>query len=325
MEPMQNYEDLESEMLPEMESLEGRTVRMSPSPNRAEMRLGNRQDIYEMVTERIMEQLESGVIPWTTPISQRGAPRNLLSRKEYRGINPFILSGAPYESRYWVTFRQAQELGGNVRKGEKGYPVVYWHWRSEEEMARLARKTPHPAPCFPLYYTVFNLDQCEGIETPGDDTKKFSHSPIEEAERVIREMPTAPPIINTGIEKAFYSPSKDIVSLPRSTRFETAEAYYSTVFHELAHSTGHEVRLNRFVSGKNRSFGSEDYSFEELVAEMTAAFLCAHCGIENQVAPSASYIYSWLAVLRQDKKILLDAATAAQKAADFILGRTFTD
>jgi antirestriction protein ArdC len=110
------------------------------------------------------------------------------------------------------------------------------------------------------------------------------------------------------------------VSIPVARRFETAEDYYSTIFHELGHSTGHESRLNRLASTKHRSFGSEDYSFEELVAEMTAAFLCVHCGIENQVKPSASYIHSWLAVLRQDRKILLDAATAAQKATDHILG-----
>jgi len=137
MEP--DYEDPESDMLLEMESLEGASMRIShPSPH-AEMRVGERKDIYQMVTDRIVEQLEAGVIPWNSPISQRGTPRNLVSEKDYRGINPFVLWTAPYDSRYWVTYRQAQGLGGNVKRGERGYPVVYWHWRSEEEMAKLAQ------------------------------------------------------------------------------------------------------------------------------------------------------------------------------------------
>jgi len=139
MEPTQNHADPESDMLPELESLEGRTVRMSHSPHRAEMRVGEKRDIYQMVTDRIIEQLEAGVIPWNTPISQRGTPRNLVSEKDYRGINPFVLWTAPFDSRYWVTYRQAQGMGGNVKRGERGYPVVYWHWRSEEEMAKLAQ------------------------------------------------------------------------------------------------------------------------------------------------------------------------------------------
>lgn len=321
MEPEQTFADEHSNMLPELESLEGRTVRMSHSPHRAEMRVGEKRDIYQMVTDRIIEQLEAGVIPWNSPISQRGTPRNLVSEKDYRGINPFVLWTAPYDSRYWVTYRQAQGLGGNVKRGERGYPVVYWHWRSEEEMAKLAQKMSKPAPCYPFYSTVFNLEQCEGLQKPEDDTRIFEHEPRAEAERVIREMPNRPRLVNSHTERPFYQSSTDTVSVPVARRFETADYYYSTMFHELGHSTGHESRLNRLASAKNRSFGSEDYSFEELVAEMTAAFLCVHCGIENQVKPAASYIYSWLAVLRQDKKILLDAATAAQKATDYILGR----
>ena len=123
MEQIQNYEDAESDMLQEMESLEGRTVRMSPSPQRAEMRVEEKRDIYQMVTDRIIEQLEAGVIPWNSPISQRGTPRNIVSEKDYRGINPFVLWTAPYDSRYWVTYRQAESLGGNVKRGERGYPV----------------------------------------------------------------------------------------------------------------------------------------------------------------------------------------------------------
>ena len=307
------------------ETVGGSTANALAAPSQSETRGPTKGDIYSIVTERIVEQLKNGVVPWHLPITQRGSAKNLISGKDYRGINPFILNSSPYESRYWVTFRQARNLGGTVRKGERGYPVVYWHWRSEEELKKLSTKTPAPARCFPLYYTVFNLNQCDGIKTPPDDTERFNHSPIEEAERVVREMPRPPSFTTTNKEAAYYIPSRDTICLPPLARFETAESYYSTLFHELGHSTGHESRLNRIASSKNRSFGSEEYSFEELVAEMTAAFLCTHCLIENQVSQSASYIDFWLAIFKKDRRILLDSATSAQRACDFILGKTFND
>lgn len=282
-------------------------------------------NIYEMVTEAVIEQLEKGVVPWVFPVSRQGAPRNLSSRHDYRGINPFILWSKPFDSRYWLTFKQVKALGGDVKKGEKSSLVVYWHWRSKEEIEKLRAKTQNPAPCFPFYARVFNLEQCEGIGAPEDDTKTFNHSPIEEAERIIREMPKAPRIEYTHDEKPCYRPRTDTVAIPGARRFETSESFYSTMFHELAHSTGHESRLNRQLSIKRREFGSADYSFEELVAEMTAAFLCVHSGIKNQVEQTASYIDGWLSVFKKDKKILLDAATAAQRAADFILGKTWEE
>lgn len=280
-----------------------------------------KRDIYQLVTDKVIEQLEKGVVPWAFPVSVRGAPKSMTTNKDYRGINFFLLLWSSFDSRYWVTFNQAKKLGGHIRKGEKSSLVVYWHWRSEEQLEALRQKTPNPAPCFPIYSIVFNVEQCEGITPPQDDTKIFEHSPIEEAERVIREMPNAPTIDYTHSNQPGYSPVVDTVIIPAARRFEKAERFYSVLFHELAHATGHEKRLNRQDSKKQRSFGSLDYSFEELVAEMTAAFLCAHCGIENQVEQSAAYIKGWLSVFRQDKKILLEAATAAQKATDYILGK----
>jgi len=305
-----------------LETLDGVSIRFASAPTRAEIRSAEKKDIYSLVTERIIDQLEKGVIPWTSSISKQGAPKSLITRKAYRGINPFVLWTAPFDSRYWLTFNQAQKLGGHIRKGEKGFPVVYWHWRSPAELAKLAEKTPNPAPCYPFYATVFNLEQCEGIDAPADDTKTFEHSPIEEAERIIAAMPNAPRVEYIHTEKPYYSASTDTLYIPVARRFETSEDYYCTLFHEFAHSTGHESRLNRFASQKNRQFGSPDYSFEELVAEMTAAFLCAHCGIENQIQQSASYIDGWLEAFRKDKKILIEAASAAQRAADYILGKT---
>lgn len=280
-----------------------------------------RKDIYQLVTNQVIEQLEQGVIPWKLSISEKGAPKSLTTQKNYLGINLFLLWWAPFDSRYWVTFNQAKKLGGSIRKGEKGRIVIYWHWRTEEQIEKLKEKTAAPAPCFAIYSTVFNLEQCEGINTPEDDTKTFEHSPIEEAARIIEQVPHAPRIEFMPMAQPGYDPDSDTVVIPGARRFEKNESYYAVLFHELAHATGHETRLNRLDSKKNREFGSPEYSFEELVAEMTAAFLCAHCGIENQVEHSAAYINSWLAVFRKDKKILLDAATAAQRAADYILGR----
>lgn len=308
-----------------LESFEGASFRFSLASDGADIRSSEKKDIYSLITERIIEQLETGVVPWHSSVSKQGMSKNLISKKEYRGINPFVLWTAPFDSRYWLTFKQAQGLDGHVKRGEKGFPVVYWHWRSPEEMAKLAAKTPNPAPCYPFYSTVFNIEQCEGIAAPADDTKTFEHSPIEEAERIIAAMPNAPKIEHTHTDRPFYRPSTDMVAVPVARRFETAEDYYSTMFHELAHSTGHESRLNRNASNKHRSFGSPDYSFEELVAEMSAAFLCAHCGIENQLQQSASYIDNWLEVFRKDQKILIEAASAAQRACDYILAKTFDE
>lgn len=283
----------------------------------------NKKDIYQEMTERVIEQLKSGVVPWVAPISN-GLPKSMTTKRDYRGINIFLLWNAPYDSRYWVTYKQAQHLGGNVRKGEKGSPVVFWHWRTEEEMARLAQKTASPSPCHPFYYTVFNVKQCEGIEAPTDDIETFEHSPIEECERIIAAMPNRPEIKPSHGDRIYYAPLEDAVHIHNINRFPTLERYYSTLFHELAHSTGHEKRLNRQESTKHREFGSPDYSFEELVAEMTAAFLCAHCGITNHAFDqSASYINGWLSVFRKDTKILLEASSAAQKAADYILNHSF--
>src|SRR5581483_6265750 len=223
-----------------------------------------RKDVYQLVTDRVIDQLEKGVIPWASPISRQGMPKSLTTKKEYRGINPFLLCGAPYDSRYWLTFGQAKKLGGTIRKGEKGSLVVYWHWRTEEQIERLRAKTPEPAPCYPFYSTVFNLEQAEGIKAPQDDTKTFEHAPIEEAERIIKEMPNAPRIEYTHDDKPRYNHVTDMVAVPVARRFERAEDFYCTLFHELAHATGHESRLNRVSSKKHRSYGLVDYSFEEL-------------------------------------------------------------
>jgi antirestriction protein ArdC len=249
-------------------------------------------------------------------------PRNLISQKEYRGVNVFLLHAMSYQSAFWLTFNQAKELGGSVKRGEKACPVVFWKWLDAEENGQ-AKRIP-----FLRYYSVFNLAQCEGIpedKIPALSGAKREHCSIAEAERVVASMPKCP-AIKTGLDRAYYSPSGDFVGMPSPEQFRTAEDYYSVLFHELTHSTGHDSRLNRKgvtgAEGEWSAFGSTPYAKEELVAEMGAAFLCGQVGIvERTLDNSAAYVASWLQRLKDDRRLVVHAAAQAQKAADFILGK----
>lgn len=275
-----------------------------------------RKSVYDIVAERIMAALEEGVIPWRKPWkAELGWPRNLHSKKAYKGINVWMLMLANQTCPYWLSFKQIQDRGGKVRKGEHGTPVVFWKPIKIED-----EDNPGKEKTIPLlrYYLVFNLEQCEGIEIPeaaaGRDIK-----PIEACEGVVANMPGRPEIKHGG-GKAFYSPVLDYVGMPKQKHFDSDEEYYSVLFHELTHSTGHKDRLNRESVADCQPFGTPAYGREELVAEMGAAFLCAYCGIEDvTLKTSAAYIDGWLNKIKEDKRMLVVAAGAAQKAADFIL------
>ena len=277
--------------------------------------------IYQMITDRILELLENGVIPWRKPWkggASEELPANLVSKKTYRGINIFLLSAMGFSSRYWLSYKQAQEKGGQVRKGEKGTPVIFWK-TSEVDDKETGKKKQIPVL---RYYTVFNLDQVDGIERPSGDEipETFDFNPIEEAEKIIGAMPKRPEIQH-GQPRACYRPSTDTVNMPRQETFEQPEEYYSTLFHELTHATGHESRLGRRNSGEIRTFGDVEYSKEELIAEMGAAYLCGFAGIERAtIENSAAYLAGWIKTLKGDSKLAVCAAANAQKAADFILG-----
>jgi antirestriction protein ArdC len=216
-----------------------------------------------------------------------------------------------------VTFRQAKQRGGHVRQGEHGAPVVFWKWHDLED-----RDSGEPKRVPVLrYYTVFNVQQCESVAAPAVAAPEREHSPIVAAERIVADM-HEPPIIRPGMAGACYSPLEDVVSMPRPEVFDSGEAYYATLFHELTHSTGHTSRLDRGLGEQLAPFGSPDYSREELVAEMGAAFLCGEAGIlEPQLPQSAAYIAGWLQRLRNDRRLVVNAAAQGQKAADWILGR----
>jgi antirestriction protein ArdC len=278
-----------------------------------------RANVYDQVTARVISLLEAGTVPWRLPWEiQFGLPRNLITKKPYRGINVFLLRAMGYESAFWLTFRQAVELGGNVRKGEKACPVVFWKQRTvEDEENGKEKEIP-----FLRFYHVFNIDQCEGLKNISTIQAVPVMLPTKPA-AIIENMPQRP-AIKHGMSRAFYSPSGDFVGLPFPQRFNQEAAYYSTLFHELTHATGHESRLNRPAVTDSAVFASHSYCKEELVAEMGAAFLCGHAGIaQHTIENSAAYLQSWLKQLRGDKKLIVQAAAQAQKAADFILGAKF--
>lgn len=279
-------------------------------------------DIYAEVTHRIVSMLEAGVVPWRSPIlgrSKAGWPRNLASGKEYRGVNVFLLAFTAYchgyGSSFWLTFNQAKAKGGSVRKGEKASLVVFWKTYETTD-----RKTGEPITVPVLrHYNVFNAEQCDGIDVPDAPAfEPLDFSPIQEAERIAGAYADGPAIEHRGA-RAFYQPLTDMVQLPEPTRFASPEAYYATLFHELAHSTGHSKRLGRGLDTELAPFGTPDYGKEELVAEMGAAFLCAHAGISPAtVENSAAYLGGWIRALKGDSRLAVTAAGAAQKAADWI-------
>jgi len=275
---------------------------------------------YERITERIVALLQAGTVPWHKPWRVRTSlPRNLVTQKPYRGINVFLLMAMSYESPHWLTFRQAIQLGGNVKKGEKACPVVFW---KQMKIQDKESGEPQKKPLLRLYH-VFNLAQCDGLkESPAMENGSFASARPAE---IVAKMPQ-PPAIKHGMVEAFYSPSEDCIGIPDRERFNGEAGYYATLFHELIHSTGHEKRLNRPSITERNGFGSDPYCKEELIAELGSAFLCGHADIvDRTIDSSAAYLECWLKQLQNDRTLIVYAAAQAQKAADFILGRTFAE
>jgi len=279
-------------------------------------------DVYQIVTDRIIGMLESGVVPWHKPWATSDAPpTNLVSKKPYRGLNVWLLGCAGYASPYWVSYKQATELGGQVRKGEKSSLVVFWtQFETEDKVTKEKKKIP-----MLRYYNVFNVQQCDGIDYPKpEEAKRIDFNPIEEAEKLVVNMQKKP-VITHNEQQAYYSRAEDKVNMPIKESFDKVENYYSVLFHELTHATGHESRLGR-LQNSTSGFGSTSYAKEELVAEMGASYLCATAGIvDRTIDNSSAYIASWLKKLKDDKKLVVSAAGQAQKAVDFILGVSFSE
>lgn len=276
-------------------------------------------DLYQTVTDRIVTILEQGIIPWRKPWSSAGPPMNAISKRAYQGINLWMLLCLNYESNLYLTWEQLHKVGGSVKKGEKGHIVVYWQI-PERSIDELASEEQTPVRPLLRYHKVFNVEQCHGI-SPSTLISAFErqNDPIKACEIVVDNFHDRPGI-TLGKDMAAYFHPEDLVYMPPMQSFVSSEAYYSTLFHELVHSTGHEKRLNRKTLTEMAEFGSEPYSIEELVAELGTCFLSSHTGIlEKEFKNSAAYIQGWLQKLKNDKRFVMIASTQAQKASDYIL------
>ena len=278
--------------------------------------------VYDLITERILTQLDKGVVPWRKPWGlQPGLmPMNGTNSREYKGINALMLGLSGYSDVRWMTYKQATERGAQVRKGEKSTPIIFWKQSQVQDTNDHGEPVTKAIPML-RYYAVFNVEQIDGLKLPKLAVQESTFNAITEAETIIANMPQRPSIDHDGRNRANYTPSHDSIHLPPQGAFETPDEYYSTLFHELGHSTGHESRLNRHgLEAGIAPFGSATYSKEELAAEFTACFLCHLSGITNTRDNSAAYIAGWASKLRRDRKLVLEGASQGQKAADFILG-----
>jgi len=283
---------------------------------------GDLKSVYGRVTEQIIQRLEEGVVPWHTPhMATIGFPRNFRSGKSYRGINVMLLAMGGYVSPWFMTYKQAQGRGGNVRRGEKGYLVVKFgtYAKEEDDGEEQQRK-------FLRRYTVFNASQIDGVDFPEPRLPAFSPDErTKAAQTIVEGMPNPPAIYEGRLAQTCYNPKDDCIDIPHRSYFESEPRFYKSLFHEIVHATGAEKRLARKTLLENRGMGSSNmatYSQEELVAEIGAAFLCAHAGIViNKHANSVAYIQSWLTVLKSkdNRRWIVDAAGQAQKAVDYVL------
>ena len=297
----------------------------------------NGNKTYEVVTDRFIKYIEEhGRLPWRKPwmvVNPDNPQMNYKSGAPYKGCNVFLTLMGGYSSPYWLTYKQAFEMGGHVKKGEHGTPIIRWQPADKSKLKAIdednnltdEEKSERKRKMFGFYkmFTAFNAEQIEGIEFPNPEpVKPREFSPIEEAERVIKEMPK-PPIIRKHGKTALYIPHSDTVIVPDGEYSLSGPHYYSTLFHELSHSTGHENRLGRLKDRRNAAFGSSDYSKEELVAELSSSFIMNELGIENEgtMENSAAYLANWCSAMKAEPKMLIQAMHKAIPATNYIFGR----
>jgi len=300
-----------------------------PTPSKKSSK-SRRPDVYERVTNIILEKLEKGVAPWqSSSIATVGFPRNFLSKQFYRGVNVFLLSSFEYASPWFLTYKQAKEMGGQVRKGEKGHLIVkYGIFKTETgETNPDTGEEEAEKRSYLRGYTVFNSSQIDGIDFP--EAKHPDYQPSERvdlAQQIIEGIPN-PPTIEEGLHaKPHYQPKADSIGMPSRETFTDEESFFRTLFHEAVHSTGHSSRLARKTLLENKGIMStgtakQTYAKEELVAEMGAAFLNAHAGITSDNHDnSAAYLQSWLQVLKikQNRRWIVEASSEPGTESDRI-------
>lgn len=284
--------------------------------------------IMDQIVGTIVSKLKDGVVPWQKPWHSGGRPgRNVIYNKPYRGVNWFITALSDYSCSYWLTFNQAKQLGGHVKRGQKGTRLVFVNWKEIER-----GDTKHQIPIFGST-VVYNLMQCELPHTNlpmyavTELTSSVDVPPLGEDQRLIKaetivEEYTDCPLITHNDNKAYYQPNIDTINMPAFSNFRTAHDYYATLFHEMIHSTGAQDRLNRKeITNSQTTFGSYDYGVEELVAEMGSTRLCWQAGIyDHTIDQSASYIDNWIKAITEKPSILVTAAARAEAAAEYVLG-----
>jgi len=273
-----------------------------------------KRDVYQEVTDRIVSALEAGTVPWLRPWRDGKAgsvlePFNAATGRPYNGINLLVLGTLPYSELGYLTYKQAQALGGNVRKGEKGVGVVYWQFdKRRDEVTGEVKVVP-----WAKMYTVFNVAQCEGLDRA---KLKMPTPPVAGETAINLVAASVGAVVRHGGNKAYYTSGGDFIGMPSAEAFRSREHYQATLAHELVHWTGHEKRCNR-TFGKR--FGDDAYAAEELVAELGSAFICARTGVALDGLQHPSYLASWLKVLKADKRAIFTAASAAKKATQWLL------
>lgn len=272
-------------------------------------------DVYQLITDAIIARLEAGVIPWKCTWSKNTLPANYLTKRAYNGINAFLLASFGHEHPYFLTFNQAGELGGRVRKGARSIPVIFYKLLDKTSPgAKEGEKTP-----LLQYYRVFHISDIEGIGFRLPECTNPQAQTNRVCEQTITSMPNPPRIVFEGCQPC-YIPATDTIRMTGIEKFASNDEYYQTLFHELVHATAHKSRLDRDISG---GFGSHAYSLEELIAEMGASYLSALAGIASPAVMdnAAGYIQGWLKALGNDRKMLISAASKAQKASGYITAR----
>ena len=267
----------------------------------------NRNKIYSRITDTILQKLKEGTAVWKKTWSV-GLPTNLISKKEYQGINFLSLLTKDFPSKFFLTFKQCEDRGGRINKGAKGFPIIFWKLK-EIEVETGKKREIKEVPIARLSY-VFNLSQTSLYEDKSEELK------LPSCESIIESMKDKP-VIKHNSSRCYYSIKGGYISLPKISDFDSPDTFYETLFHELIHATGHKSRLNRFESDQ----ALEEYSKEELIAELGASYLCSLTGISNNVIENqAAYIDGWYKKLSSQPEILIEAAKEAQKAVDYLLG-----
>lgn len=289
-------------------------------------------DLYQKVTNRIIELLESGVIPWRKTWNSYGLAKNYATNHTYTGINCLLMNNTAHPIPYFLTFKQAKKMGGSIKKGAKSEQVIFFKILFKDAKNKTISKDIFNQKSkqgeevkvlkFLRYYNVFNVKDVKDIELELPILEQHEHKKIKACEQIINKMKQPPSLISKDPNRAYYVPKDDALNMPNINQFAKAADFYAVIFHEMIHATGHKKRLAREGIMNFDRFGSTQYSKEELIAEIGASFLCAKAGITNDdiMENAAAYIQGWLGKLREDNKFIFKSAAEAQKAANYILG-----